>query len=193
MQTDWRVVPAADYRRERWRNGLGWTTEILRVPDAEDWRWRLSLAESDQDAEFSAFPGVDRELVLLTGNGLRLRFDDGESLELRARYQNHRFSAERPVTGELIDGPTRQLNLMWRRDAVRAELTCGPIAEPVPLACAAGEERAVHLITGSAQILGGSKAVPLHAGDTALLVGDLARGSWIEGVGEVALVAVTAV
>jgi hypothetical protein len=79
---------------------------------------------------------------------------------------------------------------MWRRDALHAELTCGRIAEPVPLARAAGEERAVHLITGSAQILGGGSPVPLRAGDTALLVGDLAQDGWIEGVGEVALVTV---
>ena len=161
------------------------------MPDADDWRWRLSVAESDQAAQFSAFPGVDRELVLLTGNGLRLRFDDGESRELRAPCQGLRFSAERPVRGEPIDGPTRQLNLMWRRDRVRAELSFRRFAEPVPLASDVGEERAVHLITGSAEILGGSTSLLLGPGDTALLGGGVVQERWIEGAGELILVVVT--
>ena len=31
-----RLLPANEYRRERWKNGLGWTREIVRYPsDAE--------------------------------------------------------------------------------------------------------------------------------------------------------------
>ena len=72
-----RVIPANEYRRERWRNGLGWTREIHAAasraaasPAAADpaagdsWEWRLSIAEIEHDAPFSSFPGVDRELVL---------------------------------------------------------------------------------------------------------------------------------
>ena len=69
-----RVIPANEYRRTRWKNGQGWTREILRMPDSDDWTWRLSIAEIEQDAAFSSFPGIDRELILLQGNGLRLAF-----------------------------------------------------------------------------------------------------------------------
>jgi environmental stress-induced protein Ves len=63
-------LPANEYRRERWRNQLGWTREIYRQPqDDADWSWRASIAEVDRDAPFSAFPGCDRELVLLAGDG----------------------------------------------------------------------------------------------------------------------------
>ena len=54
------VVRAAGQRRMRWKNGAGWTSEILRAPDVDDWDWRLSIAEIEADAPFSAFPGVDR-------------------------------------------------------------------------------------------------------------------------------------
>jgi hypothetical protein len=57
------VVAANEYRRVRWKNGAGWTREIVRVPDREDWDWRLSIAEIEQDAPFSVFPGIDRELT----------------------------------------------------------------------------------------------------------------------------------
>ena len=43
------VIAANEYRRVRWKNGLGWTREILRQPDHEDWDWRLSIAEIEQD------------------------------------------------------------------------------------------------------------------------------------------------
>ena len=36
-----RVIPANEYRRVRWRNQLGWTREIVKVPDGDDWGWRL--------------------------------------------------------------------------------------------------------------------------------------------------------
>src|SRR5690606_10863682 len=65
-----RILPAAAYRRGRWRNGAGWTRQIHAEPSADathEWDWRLSIAEIESDAPFSSFPGVDRELVLLEG------------------------------------------------------------------------------------------------------------------------------
>jgi transcriptional regulator with XRE-family HTH domain len=91
---------------------------VVRVPDTDDWDWRLSIAESSGSAAFSTLPGVYRELVLLRGAGLVLRFGDGEVRELRTPYAHHRFSGERALVGEPVDGPTEQLNLMWRRDRV---------------------------------------------------------------------------
>src|SRR6476469_7165436 len=114
MQAGSRVLPANTYRRERWKNGAGWTREILRWPQAGDWDWRLSIAEIEEDAPFSPFPGVERELVLLSGNGVRLRFADDQAVELRPPHGRLRFAGEDGVRGELIDGPTQDFNLMWR-------------------------------------------------------------------------------
>ena len=116
-----RIIPANEYRRERWRNGLGWTREIARVPDAGVWNWRLSIAEIEQDAAFSEFPGIDRELVLLRGNGLRLRFNEGRVVELAPPHGRHRFAGEDAATGELVDGATHDFNLMWRRGVATSD------------------------------------------------------------------------
>ena len=102
-----RVIPATEYRRERWRNQLGWTREILRLGEPDDaWALRLSIAEIEQDAAFSAFPGIDRELVLLRGNGMQLQFGDGRQHSLLPPYQRLRFAGEEAVTAVLGDGPT---------------------------------------------------------------------------------------
>ena len=165
-----RVVPANEYRRERWRNGLGWTREIHAATGDDDaWSWRLSIAEIERDAPFSEFPGVDRELVLLSGNGLRLRFEDGEEVLLEPPHGRLRFAGERAVTGELVDGPTQDFNLMWRRELVEAQLWHRPLVGPMVIFAEPATTWAVHLMSGQARFADDSGLPPLAAGDTALL------------------------
>ena len=166
-----RVIPANEYRRERWRNGLGWTREIHahHAHGADDWDWRLSIAEIEQDAVFSAFPGVDRELVLLHGNGLHLRFDDGEDRLLEPPHGRLRFAGERVVNGELVDGVTHDFNLMWRRGAISAELLHRPLVGPMVFFAEPGTVWALHLLAGEAHFDAVAGLPPLHGGDTALL------------------------
>jgi len=181
------VVPAAAQRRERWRNGAGWTREIFaaRPDNAGDWAWRLSIAEIDADAPFSAFPGVDRELVLLTGDGLRLCFDDGEVVTLGPPHDAVRFAGERALRGELVAGPTTDFNLMWRRDRVRARCWRRPLVGQVQVFVEPGTTWVVHLLGGQAHFAADTGLPPLAAGDTALLDGGDARRRFaLEGGGE---------
>jgi hypothetical protein len=165
-----RVVPAHVYRRERWKNERGWTREIARSSTGGDWNWRLSIAEIEEDAPFSRFDGIERELVLLSGNGLRLRFDDGVVRELLPPHDRVRFAGERAVQGELVDGPTQDFNLMWRRDAIDAQLWHRPLVGPMVIFVEPGCVWAVHLLAGQARFADASGLPPLAAADTALLV-----------------------
>jgi environmental stress-induced protein Ves len=186
------VIPANEYRRERWRNGLGWTREIhahATAGSSDDWAWRLSIAEIEQDAPFSAFPGIDRELVLLSGNGLRLRFDDGEVRELHPPHDKLRFVGERAVTGELLDGPTQDFNLMWRRDLVEAQLWHRPLVGPMVVFAEPGTMWVVHLLAGQARFADESGLPDLAATDTALLRADDTRLRHVlDGAGEALLI-----
>ncbi len=178
-----RVIPAADYRRERWRNGLGWTREILRLPDAGEWQLRLSIAEIEQDAAFSAFPGVERELVLLQGEGLRLRFADGRCETLKPPCQRLRFAGEDELAGELVDGVTQDFNLMWRRDALNAELLHRPLVGNMLFFTEPQAAWAIHLLAGQASF--DDAALPaLQAGDTAWLGAGERRRYSLDGGGE---------
>ena len=187
-----RVIPANEYRRVRWRNQLGWTREIITQPEGDCWDWRLSIAEIERDAEFSSFPDIDRELVLLAGNGLRLRFDDGEVTELLPPHDRLRFAGERVVTGELVDGPTHDFNLMWRRGRVRAELWHRPLVGPMVVFADPGTTWAVYLIAGQARFADDSGLPPLAAGDTAILeAGEQRLRHVIDGGGEALLVRIS--
>lgn len=182
-----RVIPANTYRRERWKNQLGWTREIARSPGAGDWNWRLSIAEIEEDAPFSRFDGIERELVLLSGNGLKLQFDDGEVHELLPPHGRLRFAGERAVTGVLVDGATQDFNLMWRRDALQARLWHRPLVGPMVVFVEPDGVWAIHLAAGQARFADDSGLPPMAAADTAVLVGSgTARQRFVlDGGGEV--------
>lgn len=186
------VIPSFDYRRERWRNGLGWTREILRVPDSEDWQLRLSIAEIEQDAAFSSFPGIERELVLLRGEGLRLRFADGAVHTLQPPHDRLRFAGEAQVTGELVDGVTHDFNLMWRRDAVTAELLHRPLVGSMFFFTDTDTAWAIHLLAGQAAFDGAPVLPALAAGDTAWLAAGERRRFALCGGGELLAIRVQA-
>ena len=147
------VLRGADAARTRWRNDGGWTREILREPATGDgpFGWRVSIAEVESDGPFSAFDGYDRVLVLLAGDGMDLHFTDtGSTVHLRPHSRLVRFAGEAPVHAALVDGPTTDFNLIWRRDlfdvSVLAHL---PMTEP-PIV-ADGVRLGVYVIDGVVQ------------------------------------------
>ena len=187
LTTPDRVIPAADYRRERWRNGLGWTREILRLPEQADWQLRLSIAEIEQDAAFSSFPGIERELVLLDGAGLRLRFADGRCVTLLPPYQRLRFAGEDELVGELVDGATRDFNLMWRRAELQAELRHRQLVGSMEFFNEPQVAWAIHLLTGQADF----NDAAMQAGDTAWLGARAHRRHVLHGSGELLAIRIT--
>ena len=183
------LIPANEYRRERWKNGLGWTREVLRWPfDAADWDWRVSIAEVDKGGPFSSFPGVDRELVLLSGEGMRLDFADGESVELRPPHDRCRFAGERELAAELFDGPTQDFNLMWRRERVSATLLHRPLVGPMLFFAEPGVRWLAYLISGRATVKDQLLPLTLEQGDSVLLEPADHQRLVIEGGGELLLV-----
>ena len=193
LHTPSQVISSLDYRRERWRNGLGWTREILRLPaQGDDWALRLSVAEIEQDAAFSAFPGVERELVLLQGNGVRLRFDAGRVAEVLPPHGRVRFAGEEALHGELVDGTTHDFNLMWKRELLQAELLHRPLVGAMFFFCEPGVAWALHLLAGQAEFGADSGLPALQAGDTAWLAAGERQRHALQGGGELLAIRVSA-
>lgn len=110
---------------QRWKNGAGTTREIAVEPSGAgtaDFDWRLSLAEVEHDAPFSAFPGIDRCIVLLRGSGMALQPDDGTAAHELRPLQPWSFAGERAVEARLSDGPCQDFNVMTRRGRWRADV-----------------------------------------------------------------------
>lgn len=122
-----------------WKNGGGITREVARAPSAAglaDFDWRISIAEMTADGPFSPFPGVDRIIVPLDGEGLTLTVD-GTRHRL-ARHQPFAFDGGGHTTCQ-IPAPARDLNVMTRRGRATATLqVVGPqgltrVAGAIPL------------------------------------------------------------
>jgi uncharacterized protein len=97
-----------------WRNGKGVTRELIAWPDAQDWRLRFSIADIENDGPFSAWPDVTREFCVLDGAGVVLRWADGRKVRLVPGTAPLRFDGGDPPWAQLIEGSTRDLNLMTR-------------------------------------------------------------------------------
>ena len=161
---------AHEARRVRWRNDLGWTREIHVEPGDGDgaWRWRLSIADIEQPAAFSRFAGVERELMLLTGDGLTLHFEDGQVCDLRPPHARVRFSGDRVLQGAPAGQVVSVLNLMWRRDEVVVSTWHRPLVGTVAVFLDPGDCWLVYLLAGQAR-LARTDARPLDQGDAVLL------------------------
>jgi uncharacterized protein len=189
------LIPANEYQRIRWKNGLGWTREITRYPaESENWHWRLSIAEVDKDCVFSTFENIDRELVLLSGEGMRLNFVDGETFILNSPHGKYRFAGERELAAELIDGPTRDFNVMWRRDDYDVQVLHRPLVGPMVFFNEKNVAWHIYLASGQAKLKSGiDKDMFLEQGDSAILTADEAGGRAIlDGGGDVILVKIIA-
>lgn len=97
-----------------WRNGGGSTRELFAGPSVASWQVRVSLADIEQDGPFSAFPGVQRFFAVLEGAGVVLGWPEGEQ-QLTVDSPPCRFDGAAAPACRLVQGPTRDLNLMLRR------------------------------------------------------------------------------
>jgi environmental stress-induced protein Ves len=117
-----RVLRAADRIATPWKNGGGFTREVAAFPPGaglDAFEWRVSLAQIAADGPFSTFPGVDRVLTVVQGEGLLLTVDE-RMLALDAASPPLAFPGEAKVTARLTDGAISDLNVMVRRGAWRA-------------------------------------------------------------------------
>jgi environmental stress-induced protein Ves len=149
-----RIVRAAEQRVVPWKNGGGLTREVLVEPDPDDpaqFLWRISIATVAQAGPFSRFPGIDRSIAVLDGEGMRLDVD-GELVTLLPGDEPFRFSGDADVQSDLIGGATTDLNVMSRRGMFAHRMTrvrCDGLVEP-----AGPAEMNVLLFAGPATIAG---------------------------------------
>ncbi len=102
-----------------WKNGGGTTREIVRWPAGstlEDFEWRVSVATLSASGPFSVLPDVDRQIMLLNGDGARLRSNDGSiDHALSERWKVFAFRGETAIDAVLMGDTSTDFNLMVRR------------------------------------------------------------------------------
>lgn len=107
-----------------WKNGGGVTREIAVMPAGagmDDFLWRISVAEIASSGPFSRFAGIDRQIMLLEGDGVHLH---GPGIDHRLDMPLAPFAFDGGATlgATLLGGVTHDLNVMTRRGAMRADV-----------------------------------------------------------------------
>lgn len=125
------VMRAASYPRTEWKNGSGNTQEIARDAGQamDDFGWRLSIAGIEQAAGFSRFPGYQRIITVLQGQGMTLSID-GATTEPLLPGDPFAFSGDSEATCELLEGAIRDLNLIYAPDRYRVSLQWIDVLKP---------------------------------------------------------------
>lgn len=120
-----KLIKFEDLHATPWKNGGGVTRELYGYPAAasfDAFLWRVSIADVEQSGAFSSFPGVDRVITLLEGDGMELLADNGKQTSLTIPLQPHRFRGEEQITARLEGGACKDFNLMLRRGAASGEV-----------------------------------------------------------------------
>ena len=113
-----RLLRASEHKVMPWKNGLGVTHEVALEPstvDGAQFLWRVSLATIKGSGPFSVFPGIDRSIVALKGNRVRLVIDGQDDAELEALGTPFPFPGEVAVEAINDGGETTDLNIMTLR------------------------------------------------------------------------------
>ena len=104
-----------------WKNGAGFSRDLLAWPDPGDWALRISIAELLDDAAFSAYPGVDRWFGLIEGGSVELQWRKAVR-RLTVGHNLLHFDGGLPPQATMAGGPGRALNIMARRGRVRVKV-----------------------------------------------------------------------
>ncbi|RAX41833.1 HutD/Ves family protein [Rhizobium tropici] len=186
-----KLLRASDHKRMPWKNGGGETVEIAVSPEGAglaDFDWRVSMATVATDGPFSVFPGIDRTLSILNGEGMTLFIEGRSPKRLTQASEPLAFAADAPTSATLIDGTITDLNVMTRRGrfthSVRRVLVDGPSE------VAFGDGTILVLChRGNAEIDG----MALDAGDCLLISDDSAGRHSISGKAQLFHIAIAAI
>jgi environmental stress-induced protein Ves len=117
----------SDYVSMPWKNGAGTTLEIARDPPSPDeFRWRLSLASVSASGPFSSYPGYQRSVTLIEGDGFRLDVQGQAPIQLAESGASVLFPGAATTNCELIADPSTDLSLMVREPGVISSVTLEP-------------------------------------------------------------------
>jgi len=116
------LIKENQYRIMPWKNGLGVTREIFIHPEnatlsQNNFDYRLSSAQIQNDSPFSTFPQKKRWLIIYEGEGMKLNH------EKLVRFQVKHFSGDEMILGSLLNGSVKDLGIIYDPKKVQVKMT----------------------------------------------------------------------
>ena len=122
-------LSASQHARIPWKNGLGISSVIASDPAGAGYDallWQVAGTEIGADCPFSELRGLDRQFMVIDGDGVELTSIDeagktrqARVLPMRAPYP---FHGDWKTSCSLLGGPVRVLNVVTRRGQVYADM-----------------------------------------------------------------------
>lgn len=116
-----RIIHASEFTVIPWKNGLGKTVEMA-ISDGgtlDNFDWRISQATVANNGNFSDFSGLERNLVLIKGNGISLTHKHSPTANTPCQEEHLNtlldyacFDGGYHTDGTLHDGEIVDLNIM---------------------------------------------------------------------------------
>ncbi|MCS6098289.1 HutD family protein [Shewanella baltica] len=128
-----------------WKNGGGSTKQLLISPataDLTEFNYRISIASISSNGPFSLFNGIDRQLVILEGDGVELSINSHEGTKqinglgagekisgntdtteykrLTSADSPFYFAGETSITSQLLGSNVIDFNVMTKRGIFKA-------------------------------------------------------------------------
>ena len=147
-----RILRSADYPALAWKNGRGVARQIAVFPaDAgyESLDWQVSRPTIERDTPFSRLSGLDRQFMLVSGNGVTLHVRSAEDrIDFRQRIErpleSFAFRGDWDVDCALVGGKVEVLNVMTRRGRTAARIEIREATSPALVRKAASETLVVY-------------------------------------------------
>jgi uncharacterized protein len=181
-----RHLTPADARDTPWRNGRGTTREIAIAPagasfERGDFRWRVAIAGVAEDGPFSSFPGFERLIVVIRGDGLVLHHGREAPPAVVLPFEPHRFDGSWRTEARLRRDAVTDFNVLFDPASVHATIDVLRLGARRWRGDLAAGDALLHLTEGTAiaRVTGEEDPFVLRAGDSLLLTG-LAGGEECE-------------
>lgn len=186
------LLKAQDHHRMPWKNGGGVTVEIAVHPkgaSVDDFDWRISMATVASDGPFSVFPGIDRTLSVLEGDGIVLNVE-GQETKLTRESAPLAFAADARSGARLIGSAITDLNVMTRRGRFAHKVACLSV-DGCTVTQIDGDPALLFCAEGQFELTSDAGTICLEKHDCAVLSGN-AVPLTIEGKGTAYLISITA-
>ncbi|MFK8250837.1 HutD/Ves family protein [Ancylobacter terrae] len=162
-----RLIRRADYREMPWKNGGGVTLDIWTWPEdarQDDADIGISIAPIVAPGPFSVFPGIERHITLIEGDGITLVFGTDE--RRLAPLAPFVFDGGDAPVSRLEGGPVRVLNVKVRAGLWRAEVRAVAGTGGAMFDLEAGQCFALHALKSRWRVSDAGDDRLVEAGDT---------------------------
>ena len=136
--------------------------------------WQLSLPSISKDGPFSPLPGLDRQWLMLEGEGLELdcrMSASGTPFSIKVEHplQTIAFSGDWTTAARLRRGPVTGFSILSRHAEFAAILRIHELRGTTAIEKPAGETLLLFLAAGSVHALGGGASAALERFDSILM------------------------